>query len=56
MSGGVASRLAGDDLVTALEYGAAIAALERTIPGDVAIVTHDEVGRLVEGEHATIGR
>jgi len=39
----IARRLAGDDVGTALEYAAATAALKRTIPGDVALVTQAEV-------------
>jgi len=46
----LARRIAGDDVPTALEYGAATAALKRTIPGDVAVVTPEEVERvLAEG-------
>ena len=56
VGGFVASRLAGDDLEDALEYGAAVAALKRTIPGDVALVDRDEVERIVAGDHATISR
>lgn len=56
VGGFVASRLAGDDLGTALEYGTAVAALKRTIPGDVALVTPREVERIVEGEHEQISR
>ncbi|WP_254533778.1 bifunctional 2-dehydro-3-deoxygluconokinase/2-dehydro-3-deoxygalactonokinase [Natrinema gelatinilyticum] len=56
VGGFFASRLEGVDVGTALEYGAAVAALKRTIPGDVAIVDRDEVDRIVAGEHATISR
>lgn len=56
VGGFLARRLIGDDLGTALEYGTAVAALKRTIPGDVAIVTPDEVERIVADEHATISR
>ncbi len=56
VGGFLASRLAEADLGTALEYGAAVAALKRTIPGDVAIVDPDEVERIVEGETETISR
>lgn len=51
-----ASRLAGDSVEKALEYGAAIAALKRTIPGDVALVHRVEIERTVEGKHATVTR
>ncbi|WP_276256203.1 bifunctional 2-dehydro-3-deoxygluconokinase/2-dehydro-3-deoxygalactonokinase [Halomontanus rarus] len=56
VGGFLARRLAGADLGTALEYGGATAALKRTIPGDVALVTREEVDRVVEGEHETISR
>lgn len=56
VGGFLARRLAGDDLGDALEHGAAVAALKRTIPGDVALVTRDEVDRVVAGDHATIAR
>ncbi|WIV65819.1 bifunctional 2-dehydro-3-deoxygluconokinase/2-dehydro-3-deoxygalactonokinase [Natrialbaceae archaeon AArc-T1-2] len=56
VGGFLASRLAGDDVGTALEYGTAVGALKRTIPGDVAIVDRAEVERIVAGAHATISR
>ncbi|SFB83162.1 2-keto-3-deoxygluconate kinase [Halobiforma haloterrestris] len=43
----IARRLEGDDVPTALEYAAATAALKRTIPGDVARVTEEEVEAVV---------
>jgi 2-dehydro-3-deoxygluconokinase len=39
----LARRLSGDDVPRALEYATATAALKRTIPGDVAAVTREEV-------------
>ncbi|UTF53774.1 bifunctional 2-dehydro-3-deoxygluconokinase/2-dehydro-3-deoxygalactonokinase [Natronosalvus rutilus] len=56
VGGFLASRLEGQNLGTALEYGAATGALKRTIPGDVALVSREEVDRVVEGQHATISR
>ena len=56
VGGFFASRLAGDTVGTALEYGAAVAALKRTIPGDVALVDRAEVDRIVEGKYATVTR
>ena len=56
VGGFFASRLSGADVGTALEYGAAVAALKRTIPGDVALVERAEVDRVVAGDHATISR
>jgi 2-dehydro-3-deoxygluconokinase len=49
-------RLAGDDVATALEYGSATAALKRTIPGDVAVVTREEVETLLAAEGGEISR
>lgn len=43
----IARRLAGDDVPTALECAAATAALKRTMPGDVASVTLEEVREVV---------
>jgi 2-dehydro-3-deoxygluconokinase len=48
----LARRIEGDGLSRALSYGAATAALCRTIPGDVALVTPEEVER-VRGEEST---
>ncbi|MFP9193101.1 bifunctional 2-dehydro-3-deoxygluconokinase/2-dehydro-3-deoxygalactonokinase [Natrialbaceae archaeon A-CW1-1] len=56
VGGFLASRLEDRSLGTALEYGGAVAALKRTIPGDVAVVTRAEVDRVVEGDHAVIAR
>jgi 2-dehydro-3-deoxygluconokinase len=56
VGGYLARRLAGDDVPAALEYAAATAALKRTIPGDVAAVTPDEVARVVAAEHTDISR
>jgi 2-dehydro-3-deoxygluconokinase len=44
----LASRLDGGGVPAALEYGAAAAALKRTIAGDVATVTPAEVERLLD--------
>ncbi len=52
----LARRLAGADVPTALEYGAATAALKRTIPGDVALVTKSEVERVVENAGDDVSR
>ncbi|WP_128477180.1 bifunctional 2-dehydro-3-deoxygluconokinase/2-dehydro-3-deoxygalactonokinase [Halorussus pelagicus] len=49
-------RLAGDNVPTALEYGSATAALKRTIPGDVAVVTREEVERVLAAEGDGISR
>ena len=52
----LARRLAGADVPTALEYGAATAALKRTIPGDIALVTKSEVDRVVESAADGVSR
>ncbi|WP_137286382.1 bifunctional 2-dehydro-3-deoxygluconokinase/2-dehydro-3-deoxygalactonokinase [Halorussus salinisoli] len=49
-------RLAGDNVATALEYGSATAALKRTIPGDVAVVTREEVETVLAEEGGEISR
>ncbi|WP_293028065.1 bifunctional 2-dehydro-3-deoxygluconokinase/2-dehydro-3-deoxygalactonokinase [Natronococcus sp.] len=51
-----ARRLEGDDVETALEYAAATAALKRTIPGDVALVTREEVEAVVAEDESGISR
>lgn len=52
----LARRIAGDDLGRALEYGAATAALKRTIPGDIAVVSREEVDRVIDAEGRGISR
>jgi len=52
----LARRLAGEDVPTALAYGAATAALKRTIPGDVAVVTREEVERVLAEDDREISR
>ncbi|UPW02003.1 sugar kinase [Halorussus gelatinilyticus] len=49
-------RIAGDGVPTALEYGSATAALKRTIPGDVAVVTREEVESVLAEEGGEISR
>ncbi|WP_158055260.1 bifunctional 2-dehydro-3-deoxygluconokinase/2-dehydro-3-deoxygalactonokinase [Halorussus halophilus] len=49
-------RLAGEDVPAALAYGAATAALKRTIPGDVAVVTPEEVERVLDESGGEISR
>lgn len=56
VGGFLARRLTGGSLPEALEYGAATAALKRTIPGDVAVVTPAEVERVVAGGAGGISR
>ncbi|WEL27939.1 2-dehydro-3-deoxygalactonokinase KdgK2 [Haloferax volcanii] len=55
--GAFLSRLiAGEPVETALAYGAATAALKRTVHGDLAVVTPDEVERVLRGGDAGIDR
>jgi len=56
VGGYLARRLEGDDVPTALEYGAATAALKRTVAGDVAVVTPAEVEAVVRDRDGGISR
>jgi len=46
----------GATVPAALEYAAATAALKRSIPGDIAVVTPQEIERVIEGGTADISR
>jgi 2-dehydro-3-deoxygluconokinase len=48
-AGFIAARLQGGSVEDALNYGNAMSALKITIPGDLALVTRDEVDQLVRG-------
>ncbi len=52
----LARRIDGDSVSSALEYGAATAALKRTIPGDVAVVTPEEVESVIDEQTSDISR
>mgnify|MGYP000244709786 CR=1 FL=1 len=57
VGGFLATWLDGGSVPDALEYGAATASLKRTIPGDIALVTPEEVEQVVEsGEQSGISR
>ena len=56
VGGFLARRIEGGTLLAALEWGAATAALKRTIPGDVALVTREEVADVVAGSDEGIDR
>ena len=56
LGGYLAQSIDDGSVATALEWGAATAALKRTIPGDIAIVTRDEVERVVEAGTGGIQR
>ncbi|WP_226021364.1 bifunctional 2-dehydro-3-deoxygluconokinase/2-dehydro-3-deoxygalactonokinase [Halomicrobium salinisoli] len=46
----------GAEVPEAMEYGSATAALKRSVPGDLAVVTPDEVEAVIEGGTADISR
>ncbi len=56
VGGYLARRIADGDVAEALEYGAATAALKRTIPGDIAVVTPEEVEAVIAEEGSAISR
>ena len=56
VGGFLARRLDGDDVPAALEYGAATAALKRTVAGDLAVTTPAEVERVIRDEGRDISR
>ena len=56
VGGYLARRLRGGDVPTALAYGAAAASLKRTIDGDVAVVTPEEVEAVVADGTGGISR
>lgn len=56
VGGYLAARVDGGDVADALEWGAATAALKRTIPGDVALVTREEVESVLSDGQPGIDR
>ena len=56
VGGFLAERLGGGSVPDALTTGAATAALKRTVPGDVAAVTPEEVRAVVDGDADGIDR
>lgn len=56
VGGYLARSIRGDDLPETLEYAAATAALKRTIPGDIALVTPAEVDAVLDGDIDAISR
>ncbi|MFC3478254.1 bifunctional 2-dehydro-3-deoxygluconokinase/2-dehydro-3-deoxygalactonokinase [Halobacterium litoreum] len=56
VGGYLAQRVDGGSVEDALAWGAATAALKRTIPGDVALVTREEVESVLAGDGADIDR
>lgn len=56
LGGYLAQMLDGGDVSACLEWGAAAAALKRTIPGDIAVITRDEVLQVLADESGGIQR
>lgn len=56
VGGFLASYLENGDVADALEYGAATAALKRTLDGDLAVVTPEEVARVIDDSESGIAR
>ncbi|MFC7069212.1 bifunctional 2-dehydro-3-deoxygluconokinase/2-dehydro-3-deoxygalactonokinase [Halobaculum lipolyticum] len=56
VGGFLAQRTLGGDIDAALEWGAATASLKRTIAGDLAVVTPEEVERVIEEGAGGISR
>jgi 2-dehydro-3-deoxygluconokinase len=56
VGGFLARRHRGGSVPEALEYAAATAALKRTIPGDMALVSPETVAAVVAGDEAEISR
>lgn len=56
VGGFLTRQLAGDTVPDALTYGAAVAALKRTVRGDIATITPAEVDHLIEGNGESIDR
>jgi len=52
----LARRLAGADVPEALEYASAAAALVRTLPGNLAVLTVEEVEAVIAGDNELISR
>ncbi|PSP92807.1 2-keto-3-deoxygluconate kinase [Halobacteriales archaeon QS_4_62_28] len=56
VGGFLSQYVGGTDVADALEYAAATAALKRSIPGDIAVVTPAEVEAIIEGDTAAMSR
>ena len=56
IGGYLARQIAGDSVSEALSYAAATAALKRTIKGDLAVVTPEQVEQVLDGEVHDISR
>ncbi|WP_135302803.1 bifunctional 2-dehydro-3-deoxygluconokinase/2-dehydro-3-deoxygalactonokinase [Haloarcula amylovorans] len=56
VGGFLSQYLAGEAVPDALEWGAATAALKRSVPGDIAVVSPDEVREVIAGDTRAISR
>lgn len=56
VGGFLSQYLDGASVPAALEYGAATAAFKRTVPGDIAVVTPEEVETVIDGSTEGISR
>ena len=56
VGGYLSQALRGESVERSLSYGAATAALKRTIAGDIAVVSEEEVERVLDDEHDGIDR
>jgi 2-dehydro-3-deoxygluconokinase len=56
VGGFLSQYLTGQSVSDALSWGAGTAALKRSIPGDMAVVTPTDVQRVIEGDTASISR
>ena len=56
VGGFLSQYLDGQDLPDALEYAAATAAFKRTVPGDIAVVSPEEVESVIDGGTSGISR
>jgi 2-dehydro-3-deoxygluconokinase len=56
VGGFLSQYLTGESVADALAYGAATAAVKRSIPGDIAVVTPADVESVIEGDGTEISR
>jgi 2-dehydro-3-deoxygluconokinase len=56
VGGYLSQRIDGDNLPNALEYAAATASLKRTIDGDLAVITPEDVETVIKGNDNEISR
>lgn len=56
VGGFMSRRCEGEETPVALEYGAATAAIKRTMAGDIAVTTRDEVEDVLDGAGTSISR